>query len=205
MSCHRHPRMRSTAGPTWRRRVGSASGATLLVVTLTACGGQAGSPDREASDVDARFASAMTQHHAQTLQLLNLPQTLQLGDKAVAWTDSSRTERMAEIEELSALLREWGEDVPDTGLDHASEGDLVEFDVSIDGVLTAGEVSQIRRAEGEAFAEEWFGAFLEHERGALALAQAQVEVGADEAAVRFAEQDVERHEQLIKTLERLAE
>lgn len=175
-----------------------------LLVSLTGCGGTSDEAGG-VGEADIRFASSMTQHHAQTLQLLNLPQTLQMPDDAVKWTDPSRVERMSEIDDLTAMLESWGADVPATGLDHASEGDHVEFDASIDGILAAQAVEEIRRAKGDAFADVWFAALLEHERGAVDLAQEQVRSGSDARAVRFAEQDIDRHSALIAVLERLAD
>lgn len=187
-----------------RTSAAATTAATLLVATA-GCGGEDKAGPGGPSNADARFAAAMTQHHAQTLQLLNMPQTLKLSERAVAWTDPTRTERTDEINRLSDLLREWGEEVPDTGLEHSHEGEHMEFDAGIDGVLAQDRVAEVRRTKGDAFARAWFQALLEHEQGALALAEAQVEHGSDDAAVRFAEQDVERHADLIETLERLAE
>lgn len=179
-----------------------ASGALLFPVA--GCGGASEEPAGAASEADIQFASAMTQHHAQTLQLLNFPQTLEMPDRAVEWTDPMRAERMSEIDDLTAMLESWDAEVPTTGLDHASEGDHVEFDASIDGVLDPGVVEEIRRARGDTFADAWFAALLEHESGALDLAREQVRSGSDVGAVRFAEQDVHRHQALVATLERLA-
>lgn len=187
-----------------RRCLGLVASGALLAL-LAGCGGASEEAAGSVSEADIRFASAMTQHHAQTLQLLNFPQTLQMPDRAVEWTDPSRAERMGEIDELTAMLEGWDAEVPTTGLDHASEGDDVEFDASIDGILAAGAIEEIRRARGDAFADTWFAALLEHERGALDLAREQLASGSDAGAVRFAEQDVERHGALIATLERLSE
>lgn len=175
-----------------------------LLMLLAGCG-DTSEEAAGASEADIEFASAMTQHHAQTLQLLNFPQTLQMPDKAVAWTDPSRTERMSEIDDLKVMLESWNAEVPKTGLDHASEGEHVELDASIDGILSGEAVEEIRHAKGDAFADAWFAALLEHERGAIELAHEQVQSGTDPAAVRFAEDDIDRHSALIATLERLAE
>ena len=187
-----------------RRRRGRLAivGSVVLLTNLAACGGEQESAETSKGDTD--FASAMTQHHAQTLQLLNMPQTLRLDADLVSWTDPTRSERFNEIDDLTAMLRAWGAEVPATGLDHASEGDHVEFDTSIEGILSDDAVSEVRRAKGAKFVDAWFQALLDHERGALALAQAYVDQGDDAAALRFAERDVERHTDLISTLERLA-
>jgi uncharacterized protein (DUF305 family) len=206
----RFPRARKVGGgsemrppPRLRRCVMLGISAALLL-PLAGCGG-ASDEAGGVSETDIQFASAVTQHHAQTLQLLNLPQSLRMPDNAVEWTDPSRAERMSEIDDLTVMLESWDAEVPTTGLDHASEGDHVEFDASIDGILAERAVEEVRRAKGDAFADVWFAALLAHERGAVDLAQEQVSRGSDAGAVRFAEQDIDRHNALIATLERLAD
>lgn len=169
---------------------------------LAGCGSRSG--ESGPSDTDIAFATAMTQHHAQTLQLLNQQQSLRLPPDAVAWTDPTRADRLGEIEDLTQLLEQWDQPVPATGLDHASEGEEVVFDDSVPGVLGAEAMSAVRESRGSAFEPAWFQALIKHERGAVELAREEVREGEDPAAVRFAKQDLERHEELLATLEQLA-
>lgn len=177
----------------------------LAVLPFASCGGDDAGKADGASKTDVEFASAMTQHHAQTLQLFNMPQTLKMPSGSVEWTDPARTQRMEEISKLTRLLEDWDAPVPETGLDHASEGQHVEFDAGIEGVLSEEAVASVRRKRGPAFAEAWIEALLEHERGAVELARAEAENGSDAEAVRFAKQDVSRHQATTRTLERLAQ
>ena len=176
----------------------------MLVLALVGCGDDQSAEGGGPNAADARFAQAVVQHHAQTLQLIQMPQTLQMPTRRVTWIETARTERLSEIEDLSDLLHDWGQQVPSTGLEHADEGDQPEFDASIDGVLTGDEVSQVRRAKGDLFVHAWFQALIDHERGALALAAAQIETGEDPSAIDFARADVKRHTKVIEKLQELA-
>ena len=193
--------MCSAARSAFERAMRPLLAAVLLAVLLASCGDSSVGSTASGSADDVEFASAMTQHHAQTLQLLNMPQTLRMPTVAVSWVDATRTDLFKEIEDLSQMLKARGAKVPETGLSHASEGRHIEFDSSISGILPEKDMTKLLGLRGDEFSKAWFAALLLHERGALSLAQAEAADGEDPALVRFADNDVERHRALVASLQ----
>lgn len=179
-----------------------AIGATSLALMLTACGSD-GSGGGGANAADAAYARSVTQHHAQTLQLINLPSIHTLPTAVWAWTDPVRTQQLAELTRAVRLLRGWHESIPETGLRHIDEGSQPRFDTSIPGVLTPQQVDSLANLRGSRLQRAWLQLFITHEQGAIRLAQREVAGGQEPVTVDSAQQDVQRHRRLLAKLRRL--
>ena len=182
--------------------------ATLLLTALVAtaaagCGSQDQPDPGGTNSADVSFASDMAQHHAQTVQLVNLAVTRTLPTSQWAWTEAARTRHIAELRTLTRELRAWGEPVPETGMQHADEGKHVAFDTSIPGVVGETEVHALDDLRGGLLARRWLQLMIRHEQGAVELARTEVDSGQNAAAVAYARDDLGRHRKLINRLERL--
>lgn len=186
-----------------RRPLGAAVLAVPGVVAAAALAGCGADPDGF-NDADVTFASDMTQHHAQTVQLVNLPLRHDVASEDAAWTDDARARRFAELKSFAGLLRSWGEDVPDTGLEHSDEGKHLTFDAEIPGVLTDEEMHTLQQGADGAFTKVWLEALIRHEQGAVAMAEAEIADGQNAEAVEMARKDKAKHAALVAELQRLA-
>ena len=186
------------------RRLRSAAVATFLVLAAgTVVAGCGGDPNGF-NDADVTFASDMTQHHAQTVQLVNLPLQHRVPSGDVAWTDSARARRFTELQAFANLLRSWGEKVPDTGLDHSDEGKHATFDAGIPGVLAGKRMHALERASDREFTRTWLRELIRHEQAAVRMAAAEVADGQNAKAVAMARKDKREHAALVSQLQRLA-
>ena len=76
----------------------------VAAMGVSACGTSSDSATG-ISGADVSFASGMTQHHAQTMQLVNLVALQGLPARQWVWTDSVRQRRLSEITQLTRMLR----------------------------------------------------------------------------------------------------
>jgi uncharacterized protein (DUF305 family) len=185
----------------WRWAQVSVSAAALI---LSGCS----TAERRApgiSNADVAFAAGMTQHHAQTMQLVNLAQVRSLPVRQWAWTDSVRRRQLSEITRLTRMLRHWDRSVPETGLQHADEGKHLRFDTTVPGVLVDDQIEALHRLRGRELAQQWLGLLITHEEGAVRIADTEVSEGADADAVGFARDDRARHAAVLVHLRALLE
>lgn len=179
----------------------------LLAVLATAATGACSVDDQPnpaaTSAADVAFATDMAEHHAQTVQLVNLAVTRTLPASQWAWTEAARTRRIAELRILTHELKAWGEPVPETGMQHADEGKHLAFDTDIPGVAAEAEVHALENLRGGALARRWLQLMIRHEKGAAELAQAEAESGQNAHAVAYARDDFQRHRRLATRLEQI--
>ena len=186
-------------GSTARRAATLAAAAAALAVTA-GCGG-----DPEAyNDADVTYATDVTAHHAQTLQLLDLSlgrQTLdpELGELA----DETRKRLFAEVDVTQTWLKTNDQPVPETALQHTHD-DQQTYDTSVAGMLSADELHQLETTNDRNFQAAWLDALIAHEKGAIELAQTAVDDAQNADLLESAEADLARHEELLATLEDLA-
>ena len=178
----------------------AAFGALAAGTALAGCGGDPSG----FNDADVTFASDMTQHHAQTVQLVNLPLRHRVPSQDASWTDSARARRFTELQAYAKLLRSWKEKVPDTGLDHSDEGKHVTFDAGIPGVLTETQMHALERSTDQEFTRLWLRQLIRHEQAAVRMAAAEVADGQNAKAVALARKDEGMHAALVTQLRRLA-
>lgn len=187
-----------------RRPVRAALGVTATLALLAGCG--RGNSD-EANAVDTEYATSLVNHHAQTLQLLDLTLGRDgLDPRVGTFADQARSELFAEVNATTKRLEGWGEKVPKTALEHTHDNthdNTVTHDTSIAGVLSNDEMHALEQAEGQAFEQAWLRELIAHEEGAVELATEAAEAGQNATAVTFAEEDKKVHEGRVADLRRL--
>ncbi len=110
-----------------------------LLVGLAACGddsqeGAIASGTRTAAggdvfnDADVEFATSMVPHHAQAIQMVTLTDGRQLDPEVQQLADEIRAAQGPEVETMVDWLVAWGEEVPETSLDHVNAGHDAERD-----------------------------------------------------------------------------
>jgi uncharacterized protein (DUF305 family) len=184
-----------------RRLTAAVLGATATAGLLTGCGG---SDPNSFNEADTAYATGLVNHHAQTLQLLDL--TLGRDDLAPrigSLADQTRQARFDEAAAAKKWLERWGKKVPKTALEHTHDQDGVTYDTSLPGVLSSDEMHTVERTRGMAFVQAWLRALIAHEQGAVELAADAAKHGQNADVVAFAKKDQKAHEQQVAQLERL--
>ncbi len=197
---------------------------TLLALTLTACGGSdhdgheapAALSTARNGDVfnaaDVAFATSMIPHHAQAVQMANLAADRPLPAALRTLVDDVHRTQVAEVETMVTWLTDWGEEIPETSMDHANAGhDMSDMDGSdgshegaaMPGMMDDAQMAELEKASDAAFPQLWMTMMVEHHEGAITMARAEQEDGHFPAAVDLAEDIVSAQEKEIATLREL--
>lgn len=163
-------------------------GVTAAALLLAGCG------DEDHNDADVEFATAMVEHHAQAIQMANFTIGREGIDPRIAeLAEEIRISQTAEIDEMSALLDSWGEDVPETGFgtgdSHSHDSAMVGGDHGdMPGMMSAAEMQRLADAPDAEFARSWMRMMIEHHEGALAMVEEVVDDGEHAGLRELAEQ-----------------
>ncbi len=141
---------------------------------------------------DVQFAGDMIQHHAQALEMVDLTVGRELDPEVADLADRIRAAQAPEVEQMVDWLTAWGEEVPETSLDHANAhgGGTDEHgggDHEMPGMMSADEMAELEAAPDSAFEQRWLEMMLEHHEGAVEMARAEREDGEFEGAIALAE------------------
>jgi uncharacterized protein (DUF305 family) len=168
------------------------SSATALVVALTLAG-CAGTSSNTASDTaassesavfndrDVMFAQMMLPHHKQAVEMSDM--FIAKGDSVdsdvLALAETIKNEQGPEIDQLTTWLDDWGQDTS-ASMDH-----------SMDGMMSESDMTALDDAQGAEAARLFLGQMTEHHKGAVDMAQKEVDGGENPDAVEMAKNIVE--------------
>ena len=151
------------------------------------------------NDADIAFAQGMIPHHEGALTMSQValeratdPRVIDLANRIEAGQDP-------EIDLLTGWLEEWGEPLESDdmgGMDHGSD-DTAGMDMDMD--MDMEEMP----AAGPEFDRMWLQSMIEHHRGAVDMAQTELEDGQDTEALELAQLISETQAQEIAEMEAL--
>lgn len=153
---------------------GASSGAGAAPASTTAAADPAATRKQ-----DVAFATALAEHHHQTLQLVGLAAEKAERTEVLDLAGRVQTATDAGLREVQALLEGWGEPVPHIE-GHTDLGD------SIPGVLDEQALADLRASEAAAFETTFLATLATHQAKAVALAERQAASGGDPEALRVA-------------------
>jgi len=201
-------------------RTTRALGALTLTLglALTACGNDDGGSNSstqvsatEHNDTDVAFASAMLQHHAQALSMVDLTRNRPLDPEVQQLVKQIRDAQAPEIKTFTDWLTDWDEEVPETMRDHANAGhnmddmgDSMEgMDSDMPGMMSADDMTALNDASDAEFQTMWLEMMVEHHEGAVEMAQAETEDGQYKPAIDLADNIVSSQTGEIETMKGL--
>ena len=208
------------------RRTAAALGALTLALGLAACGsdddhgGHGSDPSAvqtarngdEFNQADVDFATAMIPHHAQAVQMANLAADRPLPDGLRTLVEDVHTTQVAEVETMVTWLTDWGQEIPETSMDHVNGGhgegmaDMSDHDMGtgdMPGMMSAEEMTELAQASDTEFAELWMTMMVEHHEGAIEMAEAEQDAGHFPDAVDLAGAIIDAQRAEIATMEDL--
>ena len=123
-------------------------------------------PRAEHNDADIAFAQGMIPHHEQAIEMsdLALKQSSSADLKGLA--DRIKAAQGPEIDQMRGWLQRWAQ--PSTGGHGGHTGG---------GMLTEGEISQLKSASGAAFDRLFLQGMIRHHDGAVTMAQEELDKG----------------------------
>ncbi len=197
----------------------AALAATLtMTMGLAACGDGGGTEPAavrtapngdQFNDADVEFASQMIPHHAQALEMVDLTVGRELSPEVQTLADEIRAAQAPEVEQMTDWLTAWGEEVPETSLDHAnahsddSEG-MGEME-GMPGMMSTEEMDELEAASDAELEPLFLEMMIEHHTGAVEMAETEQEDGEYVDAIDLAEAIEASQTDEIETMEALLE
>jgi uncharacterized protein (DUF305 family) len=201
-------------------RVVAATGATVLSVALTACGGTAtpsasgpapGAPSaaeagQQFNDADVQFAQTMIPHHRQAVEMAELAADRAQSPEVIALAEQIKGAQDPEIATLTGFLQDWRAEVPTAdatggmpGMDHGEGG--------MPGMMTPGQMTDLSAAGGAEFDRMFLQMMVAHHESAVTDAQREQSAGVNPAAKELAgriataqTEEIGRMQQLLQGL-----
>ena len=208
---------------TLRMPAGLAGGLIALSLTLTGCGGstatapadpapaastaaQAGAQFNEA---DVTFAQLMIPHHREAVEMAELAADRAQNPEVKTLAEEIRAAQEPEINQLTGFLTAWGAEVPTTdstggmsGSGMSGMSDTPSMS-EMPGAMTPEGMEQLRNATGTAFDDMFLTSMIEHHRGAVTMAQREIDEGSDPGAKQLAEKIVADQNAEISRMQQL--
>ena len=184
--------------------------ATLLLtapVGLAACSnddptttenGGGSTSGAEFNDADVSFAQDMIPHHQQAVRMAQMAADRADSEEVRQLAADIEAAQAPEIEQMTAWLEAWGEDVPDdmSGME-GMEG------MDMPGMMSEDQMQEMESASGAAFDQMFLESMVEHHEGAIEMAQTEQAEGENPDAVALAEKIETDQQAEIQTIEQL--
>lgn len=207
-------------------RTTASAGAVVLTLALAACGGDATTTGEPApaptateeatatasfNDADVAFAQQMIVHHRGALEMSELAVEKTQNAEVRALAEKVISAQQPEIDTMTGWLEEWGYDVPQgTSLEGVEMPGMEGMDMGtmpMPGMMSKEQMDQMAGMSGPAFDRMFLESMVEHHRGAIEMAEAQLQDGQNPEALALAEDviaaqtaEIEEIEQLLATL-----
>lgn len=144
------------------------------------------------NSADVTFATDMIPHHAQAIEMVTLTDTRTLDPEVEQLADSIREAQAPEVETMVDWLTAWGEEIPETSLDHTNAGhdmsDMPSMESSdMPGMMSADDMQSLANASDAEFQDMWLEMMMEHHQGAIEMAKTEQAEGKDPDALSLAE------------------
>jgi uncharacterized protein (DUF305 family) len=204
---------------TTRVPAGVAGGLLALSLALAGCGDATTAPAGSApaapapsaappagtqfNEADVAFARMMVPHHREAVEMAELAAGRAGNPEVTALAGQIRAAQEPEIAQLTGLLDAWGAEAPAAhSASGAHHGDTSGAP-TMPGAMTPEQMQQLRGATGAEFDRMFLTMMIEHHRGAVAMAQAQIAQGSDLDATRLAEKIVAEQNAEISRMQQL--
>ncbi len=150
------------------------------------------------NDADTEFAQMMIVHHEGAIEMADLAT-----DKAESAEVKDLAERIAqaqgpEIEQMTAWLEAWGEDVSPSehgGMDHGG--------MEMDGMSQEEMMAHLEGLEGQEFDQAFLEGMIAHHQGAVEMADAELAEGENPEALALAEKIISDQEAEIAEMQEM--
>lgn len=197
-----------------RSRAARALTVAGLVLTSLALAGCSNGGTTDHNDADVAFAREMVPHHQQALHMVTLTRGRDLG---AGFERMARRIRAAQARELGTLhgwLDDWGAE-PDrgghrmnaggdgTGTMGNANGMMGDSSAVIPGMMTGRDLARLHRASAQEFEDLWLRMMIRHHRGAIAMAEVEIDRGEYPAAIALARRVEEDQRAEIRQMRRL--
>ena len=145
------------------------------------------------NDADITFLQDLLPHHVQTGTMTDLARTKATSPKVKALATRIKAEQDQQITRIHDLLGAWG--VPITAGDSGNG--------QVPGILSDQQMQQLSSASGSEFDQAFLRLMIDHQQGAIQLAQTELAQGSDPQARRIAQDTVTRQQTQVNQMQKM--
>ncbi|MBM7413419.1 MULTISPECIES: DUF305 domain-containing protein [Nocardiaceae] len=177
----------------------SMEGHSMGSSSMESAPSQDADPAADFADADVAFASMMYPHHAQAVEMASMVDGRSTNPDVVTLAGEIADAQQPEMDQLASWLAEWGQPSPSAasesmdGTDHGSGS----------GMMTSQDMASLTTLSGDEFDQRWLTMMIDHHRGAVTMAETEIEEGSHVDAVAMARTIVETQNAEIARMERL--
>jgi uncharacterized protein (DUF305 family) len=151
-----------------------------------------GTPSDQRNEADIAFAQDMIPHHEQAIEMAEIASE---SDDPTIRDLARKIERQQgpEIRRMKNLLQDWG----------ASMGMGEHHMAAMPGMMAEGERQELKAASGVALDRMFLTMMIEHHKGAIEMAEMEIDEGESEDAIALAEDIVQAQRSEIEEMQQL--
>ncbi|MGC5077366.1 DUF305 domain-containing protein [Agrococcus sp. DT81.2] len=197
------------------RKLGVVAGTAIAVsLTLAACSGggsttpspaptsaastapATGDASETHNDADTMFAQMMIVHHEGAIEMADLAVEQAESEEVRSLAEGISAAQGPEIEKMTSWLEAWGEETaPMGGMDHGG--------MDMDGMSQEEAMADLESLSGGEFDRRFLELMVAHHKGAVEMAQTELQDGENPEALELAEQIIADQEAEIAEMEQL--
>lgn len=156
------------------------------------------------NDADVTFAQGMIPHHQQAIEMSDMLLAKQgIDPRVVSLANEIKAAQGPEIQQLHGWLSEWGVSPttsPGAGMPGMPGHDMGNMG---GGMMTEEDLTALRNAQGVEASRLFLTQMIEHHRGAVAMAQTEVDNGQFAPAIEMARTIIASQQKEIQTMEQI--
>jgi uncharacterized protein (DUF305 family) len=160
------------------------------------------------NDGDVLFAQMMIPHHNQAIEMSDMLLAKSGVDpKVTALAEKIKDAQGPEVTQMTGWLKSWGEDpsIGSAGSADPSTGAMGGMDHgSGDGMMSKADMDALKAADGAKATTLFLTGMIEHHTGAITMANAELEQGANPDAQQLAQTIIKTQQAEITTMKQLA-
>ncbi len=145
------------------------------------------------NQADITFASSMVPHHQQAIEMADMALTQASSAEVKNLATQIKAAQDPEIATMTGWLTAWGAAPMPSG-DHDMGG------MSMDGMMSAQEMTALKDASSTAFDRMWLQLMIKHHEGAVAMAKTQLSQGQSPDAKTLAQAVIDGQTKEIATM-----
>ncbi|MFF9214509.1 DUF305 domain-containing protein, partial [Streptomyces sp. NPDC014791] len=173
------------------------------------------------NQADVTFAEQMIPHHSQAVQMSDMLLSKDgIDPRVTTLAEQIKAAQAPEIEQLQAWLTSWGQSSSSSGMNmpttsHSMEGMTPSTSMNMpmpsesmgmtpgmmEGMMSADDMTALQNAQGTDAAKLFLAQMIDHHRGAVAMAQTEVDSGQYPEAISMAQTIISAQNQEITTME----
>ncbi|GAB5898991.1 DUF305 domain-containing protein [Mycolicibacterium mageritense] len=157
-------------------------------------------PAQAHNEADVAFAQGMIPHHRQAIEMADMVLAKQgIDSRVLNLANAIKAAQGSEIDQMQGWLTEWGVSAPASGSampghDMGSMGE---------GMMSEQDMTALRDAQGVAASKLFLTQMIEHHKGAITMAQNEIDGGQFPAAVALAHSIVTAQQEEITTMQEI--